>query len=91
MFGGLDPIVPTRCFGTDGKAGAKKYPFTLFGNDSPRKAMIAIFAAVSDAMPLMDTFISLPSLGPLGHFALQSWKHRTLSDTPTVVKNVEVR
>jgi hypothetical protein len=91
MFGGLDPIVPTRCFGTDGKAGAKKYPCTLFGNDSPRKAMIAIFAAVSDAMPLMNTSISLPSLGPLGHFALQSLIQQTLSDTPTVVKNVEVR
>jgi hypothetical protein len=67
MFGGLDPIVPTRCFGTDGKAGAKKHPFTMFGNDSPRKAMMAIFAADSDAMPLMNTSFSLPSLGPLGH------------------------
>jgi hypothetical protein len=91
MFGGLDPIVPTRCFGTDGKAGAKKYPFTLFGNDSPRKAMIAIFAAVSDAMPLMSTFISFPSVSHLGYFALQSWKQQTLRDMPTVVKNVEVR
>lgn len=32
---------------TDGKAGAQRYQFTMFGNGSPRKAMIAIFAAVS--------------------------------------------
>ena len=32
---------------TDGKAGAWRYQFTMFGNGSPRRAMIAIFAAVS--------------------------------------------
>lgn len=32
---------------TDGKAGAQEHQFTMFGNGSPRKAMIAIFAAVS--------------------------------------------
>ena len=42
-------------------------------------------------MPLMSTFISLPSVSPLGYFALQSLKQQILRDTPTVVKNVEVR
>lgn len=36
-----------RGISTDGKAGAWRHQFTMFGNGSPRSAMIAIFAAVS--------------------------------------------